>query len=138
MHEARLETADRIEIAELMARYGNLIDDRQFSRIGEVFVDDVVYDVSDFGMGVIRGASAIVEAWTITKHHPLAHHVTNVEVRQDPDGTVLVCSKILGVGRKGRCGSATYRDIVVRTTGGWRIAQRLVSLRTPESVPAIT
>jgi len=138
VQELRLETADRLEIAELMARYGNIIDNRQFSRISEVFDDEAVYDVTDFGMGVLRGPAAVVDAWTLTTDHPLAHHVTNVEIEVDTDGTIRVCSKIIGVGRNGRCGSATYRDIVVRSAAGWRIRERVVTLRRPESIPAVT
>ena len=133
-----LELSDRIAIAELMARYGNIIDDRQFSRASEVFAPAIVYDVSDFGEGILRGTDAIVAAWTKTNDHPLAHHVTNVEMWLDPDGTVRVRSKIIGVGHKGRVGSATYRDIVVMTANGWRIIERVVTLRSSQSVPEIT
>ena len=56
--------------------------------------------------------------------HPLAHHATNIIVSEDPDGTVRVLSKGLGVGPNGRVGSVVYRDVVVRTSAGWRFAAR--------------
>jgi 3-phenylpropionate/cinnamic acid dioxygenase small subunit len=138
MTEPLLDTADRIEIIELMARYGNIIDEREFSRTGEVFTPDAAYDVTDFEFGIVRGVEAIVELWTNTATHPLAHHITNVEIRPNADGTVRVYSKIIAVGHKGRVGSGTYRDIVVKTADGWRIAERLVLLRHGGMIPAIS
>ena len=64
--------------------------------------------------------------------HPLAHHVTNIVITEDADGAVRVLSKAIGVGRKGRVGSATYHDVVVHTPGGWRLTQRTAVLRRPE------
>jgi hypothetical protein len=63
--------------------------------------------------------------------HPLAHHATNIVVTEDPDGTVRVLSKGIGVGNRGRVGSVTYHDVVVRTADGWRLAHRRAELRRP-------
>ena len=133
-----LALADRLEIHELMARYGNIIDERQFSRTREVFTADARYDLSDLDDGVMVGVEAIVAMWTASTTHPLAHHVTNVEITTEPDGTVAVYSKVIGVGYKGRVGSATYHDVVHKTDDGWRIAERVVILRTPDRIPPIT
>ena len=64
--------------------------------------------------------------------HPLAHHATNIVVTEDADGTVRVLSKGIGVGRKGRVGSVTYRDVAVRAAAGWRLASRAAVLRRTE------
>ncbi len=138
MTQSHLDAADLVDIAQLMARYGNIIDEREFSRTAEVFIPDAVYDVKDFGFGVVRGVEAIVELWTHTATHPLAHHITNVEVRPGADGTTRVYSKIIAVGFKGRVGSGTYRDTVVKTPDGWRIAERVVTLRNAEAIPSIS
>jgi 3-phenylpropionate/cinnamic acid dioxygenase small subunit len=138
MTRPSLDAADRVEIIELMARYGNIIDEREYSRTAEVFTADAVYDVSDFGFGVARGIDAIVEVWTNSATHPLAHHITNVEVRPSGDGTIRVYSKIIAVGYKGRVGSGTYKDIVVKRPEGWRIAERVVLLRSPAAIPEIS
>lgn len=138
MAPAALSLEDRLAIHELLARYGNIVDEREFSRTGEVFTTDARYDLTDLGLGAATGVAAIVAMWTESDSHPLAHHVTNIEITEDSDGTVRVYSKIVGVGYKGRVGSATYRDIVVPTPDGWRIAERLVSLRRPEAIPPIS
>lgn len=46
---------DRLAIRELLALYGYIIDERQFSRTGEIFTADARYDVADFGKGVCHG-----------------------------------------------------------------------------------
>jgi hypothetical protein len=79
---------------------------------------------------VVHGATAVRGLWAAPDAmHPLAHHATNIIVSEDPDGTVRVLSKGLGVGPNGRVGSVVYRDIVRRTGGGWRFASRVGELR---------
>lgn len=125
-----LDAGDVLAIHELLALYGHLIDEREWTRAAELFAPDALYDMSDFALPVVRGPAAIRELWLRQgEGHPLAHHATNVVVRQDLDGTVRVVSKGLGVGRKGRVGSVTYRDLVCATPEGWRFAERIGTLR---------
>lgn len=145
-----LSAEDRLDITELLVRYAEIIDEREFSRAGEVFTDDASYDVSDFGMGIVHGHSAIAELWRGSDSHPLAHHVTNVEILDDEaaadeagesapgECSTRVRSRIIGVGAGGRVGSASYHDVVVRSPAGWRIASRVVTLRTPDRIPPPT
>ena len=134
-----LDVADRIAIHELLGLYGHLIDERCWSRLEEVFTDDVVYDATDFGMPVTTSLDDLRDHWAGDESiHPLAHHATNVVVTEDPDGTVRVLSTGIGVGPKGRVGSVTYRDVVVRTPSGWRLAERTPVLRRVETIPTPT
>lgn len=131
-----LDTGDRLAIHELLALYGHLVDERRWDELHRVFVDDAVYDATDFGMPVTRSLTELVAEWTSEvgmTRHPLAHHATNVVVVEDDDGTVRVLSKRIGVGAGGRVGSVTYRDVAVRVDGGWRLASRTVALRRPEA-----
>jgi hypothetical protein len=137
MTTSTLDVADRLDIMELLARYGNIIDDREFSRTGEVFTADARYDVDSLSLGVHRGVEAIVEFW-IRGRHPLAHHVTNIEISAGTDGATLVYSKVIAPDDKGRCRSYSYRDVVVPTGEGWRIADRIITMRTSESIPAVS
>jgi hypothetical protein len=50
-----ISVEDRLAIRELLALYGYIIDERQFSRTGEIFTADARYDVTDFGKGVCHG-----------------------------------------------------------------------------------
>jgi hypothetical protein len=124
------DTGDILAIHELLALYGHIIDEREWSRVGELFTASSVYDMSEFGLGVVHGAQAIGELWSRPDAmHPLAHHASNVLVSEDADGTVRVLSKGLGLGRNGRIGSVVYRDVVERTQAGWRFAARTAYLR---------
>ncbi|MBV1694321.1 MAG: nuclear transport factor 2 family protein [Hyphomicrobiales bacterium] len=128
-----LDTADRLAIHELIGLYGIVIDERDWERVGELFTDDVVYDMSELGLGTLHGVAAVLHLWRSREDlHPLAHHATNIVVSAGADrDTARVISKGIGVGRKGRVGSVTYRDLLRRTPQGWRIASRHARLRQP-------
>ena len=126
------ETSDILAIHELLALYGHLIDERRWDEFDRVFVDDVVYDATDFEMPITRSLAELVAEWTSEEglaRHPLGHHATNIVVTEDDDGTVRVLSKGIGVGGGGRVGSVVYRDVAVRVEVGWRLASRAVTLR---------
>ena len=128
-----LDVADRLEIHELAARYANAIDDRDWDALAAVFTDDALYVLSGFGEldGRYEGFGAIRALMESSDSHPVAHHVTNVVVSVE-GGDVRLTSKIAGPGRRGRVGSADYRDVLRHEPGGWRIAERLVTLRRPD------
>ncbi len=129
-----ITTEDRLAIHELLGLYGHLIDQRRWAELARVFTDDVVFDATSFGQEVTTSYRELMDHWTSDlAMHPLAHHVTNIVITQDADGTVRVMSKAIGVGRKGRVGSATYHDVVVKTPDGWRLARRVAVLRQPDS-----
>lgn len=129
-----LETRDLIEIHMLLALYGHTIDDRHWSAMDQVFTEDIVYDATDFGLGVMRGIPAIVEAWRHPFDHPLAHHTTNIVITEDPDGTVRTRAKHIGP-RTGSLTLVTYYDVLRKTPDGWRIAERTARRRTSETIP---
>lgn len=124
-----METADILAIQQLLGLYGHIIDEREWNRMDELFTNDLVYDASDFGSEICHGIPALRKIWETTDHHPLAHHATNIVVTSDADGVVRVLSKGIGVGRKGKVGSVTYRDVVRKDASGWRIARRIAMLR---------
>jgi hypothetical protein len=123
-------TADILAIHELLALYGHIIDEREWQRVEELFTARTVYDMTEFGLPRVVGADAIRALWSRPDAaHPLAHHATNIIIREGDDGTLQVLSKGLGVGPHGRVGSVVYRDVIERTPGGWRFAARTGKLR---------
>lgn len=46
-------------IHELIALHGHVVDDRDWGRLDEVFADDVVFDVADYGYGTLYGLQAM-------------------------------------------------------------------------------
>jgi 3-phenylpropionate/cinnamic acid dioxygenase small subunit len=126
-----LSVEDRVAIHELIALHGHLVDAGEFDRLGELFTDDFVYDVSAFGAGELRGAEAFAEgSLALGDDNPLGHHVTNVIVTAATDDEAVVRSKGIGVRADGTSGSAVYEDVVRRTPAGWRIARRTAVPRT--------
>jgi SnoaL-like domain len=124
------DPSDILAIHQLLALYGHIIDEREWQRVDELFTPTALYDMSAFGLGVVRGAHAIRAVWSRQDAmHPLAHHATNIVVSEDTDGTVRVLSKGIGLGASGRVGSVVYRDIVERTPAGWRFVARTAQLR---------
>jgi hypothetical protein len=127
-----LSPHDIFDIQRLIGLYGHIIDEREFSRVGEVFSADALYDVSDFDSGILHGAAAIARLWADAgAKHPLGHHATNIVLDEQPNGTVRVVSKGMGVRPNGTVSSVVYRDIVGRTPSGWRILERVATLRRP-------
>ncbi|WP_328395060.1 nuclear transport factor 2 family protein [Nocardia sp. NBC_00416] len=122
-----ITTEDRAAIHEVIALHGHLVDDREWDRLGEVFAEDVVFDVTDYGYGIVRGLQAVQDLARGNQGDegaPLGHHVTNVVVLGRDGATVRVRSKALTVTATGTCGSAVYEDVLAPEARGWRISSR--------------
>lgn len=121
---------DRIAIHEVLALHGHLTDRGETSRFHEVFTDDVVYDLSAVGGGVLVGLDVLTggkqAAMTDNPRNPVAQHVTNIVLTAESPDTVLSISKSLGVRADGTCVSVTYHDVLRRRPEGWRVAHRSV------------
>jgi hypothetical protein len=124
-----LPVSERLAIHELLALHGHLVDEGALDRLGDVFTDDVVYDLTPLGGSVLNGLEAIgASAQELGDRNPVAHLVTNVVVSEH-DGEVSARSKFIGVRGDGSAGSGVYDDLLRHTAAGWRIARRRVSLR---------
>ena len=120
---------DIVQIYQLLGLYGHLIDSRDWGRLAEIFTPDVIFDASDLHHRV-EGLPAVQAMMDDPRApHPLAHHITNPYVWQEPDGTVHARSKLVGVIAEARVGTGTYFDTLVATEAGWRIAHREFRLR---------
>lgn len=125
-----LSTQDLIEIRQLIELYGHVLDEREFSRVGELFTEDALFDVADFGAGVHRGAAAIGALWAAPESkHPLGHHATNLVITEEVEGRARVASKGMGVRPDGTVSSVLYRDVLLHTPAGWRIAERIATAK---------
>jgi SnoaL-like domain len=129
-----LTADDRLDIAELPARYADALDRLQPERLAEVFTTDAVWEM----IGGIRlaGLDEIMAFMGRPDVHPGAHLMTNIyieSVSDDPrDGGALVhlCSRgIYPVGASDPRNPTSvfygrYDDDVVQTDAGWRIRHR--------------
>lgn len=122
-----LSTEDRLAIHELIALHGHLADDRRPEDLGLLLSPDAVYDVEDYGLGTVTGLPAIQALFAERPgQQPLGHHVTNIVLTEQLDGTVRARSKGLAVMAGGGAGTVGYDDALVRTAAGWRITRRKV------------
>jgi hypothetical protein len=127
-----LPAIDQLAIHTLLGAYGHVIDERAWDQLHTLFTHDVIYDMTDFGLGRIQGIAAIRALWIEQiPNHPLAHHATNIVITAESNDRARVLSKGLGVGHHGRVGSVVYRDVVHRERAGWLIAERVGQLRRP-------
>jgi 3-phenylpropionate/cinnamic acid dioxygenase small subunit len=122
-----LSAEQQLDIHRLVSLHGHLADLRAFDRFGEVFTEDIVYDMEGLGQGTTHGTAALRDAALAAgDRNPVGHHVTNIVITEGIDGVVRVRSKYIGVMRDGRTGSGVYEDRLAETPAGWRIAHRAI------------
>jgi hypothetical protein len=123
------EMSDRLEIADLLARYSDAIDRRSWDDLDPLFAPDAVIDYSE--MGGIRGTLAEQKAFLAANLPAFAgfQHLTATSVF-DIDGDTArvrtICFNPMVVTDEKQvlfCG-LWYRDVLVRTPAGWRIRER--------------
>jgi hypothetical protein len=128
-----LTAIDRLEIAELTARYADALDELEPEELRRVFTDDAVWEVVD-GRRLV-GIDEIMGFMGRPDVHPGAHLMTNVYVRsvdEGADGGPVVHLRSRGVYPVGPSDPRNpttvfygrYDDEVVRTASGWRIRHR--------------
>jgi hypothetical protein len=116
---------DRAAITDLIALHGHYVDAGWHDRMSELLTDDVTYDMTGLGGGVITGLRTLREAAdAMGDRNPVGHHVTNIVVTEVDGDRASAVSKGIGIMADGSCGSVTYHDTLARTGDGWRITHR--------------
>lgn len=126
------EISDRLEIQDLLVRYADAIDRRNYDGLDRVFTPDADIDYTAFGG--IAGRYPEVKAWLeeVLRIFPAFQHFnTNADIRIEGDratGRIMCLSPMVlpGDEQPPRVGfhGLWYIDDYVRTPEGWRIAQR--------------
>ena len=127
------EISDRLEIQELLCRYSNAIDQREYERLDEVFTPDAFIDYR--AMGGIAGRYPEVKAWlgpALQAFPNYYHLIANTQITLCGDSAIArtVCFNPMEVALPGG-GTQTmflglwYLDKLTRTPQGWRIAERV-------------
>jgi hypothetical protein len=106
-------------VAEVLVRYATGIDRRDWVLFRTCFTEDCEADYGD--IGVWRGAGALTE-WMRESHalcgHTL-HHDRGVSSRSYVDALIMRADNLTGTQAIGY-----YDDVLVRVSGGWKIARR--------------
>jgi len=128
-----LALEDRLDLRELVARYGIAVDNRDIDALAALFTPDAVFRSRD-GVMNAQGRAAIVEqfhgrfaALKATNH--VAHDQIIELDADDPDRAVGVVSSHAEVWRNGRAlvAALRYGDRYERHEGRWRFAERTLS-----------
>lgn len=137
------ELSDRAEIQDVITRYAYAIDDRDWDALDTVFTPDAVIDYSETGGA--RGTVAEIKAF-LAKAMPtfsaFQHLSTTTQLKIDGDRatarTILFNPMVMqheGQERVFFIG-LWYKDDLVRTEQGWRIAMRYEQMSWSHNVPA--
>lgn len=126
------DMSDRLEIQDLFARYSFAIDDRDWDALDHVFTPDAQIDYTETGGA--KGDLAGIKAWlpkALERFPAFQHMVATTQLTLEGDRatsrTILFNPMVMpdanGVPRTFFIG-LWYRDVLVRTQQGWRIAER--------------
>lgn len=124
------ELADRLDIAEVLARYCDALDQRRWEMLTTVFSPSASADYGSVGSPA--GVEAITEAIrrTIDDLDATQHLIGNLQVQVHGDTATAQCYLISQHVRAGQPGGEEYLlggryvDDLVRTPDGWRITFR--------------
>ena len=117
-----------LQVSQLLAYYGHVLDDSDWGALGEVFTADAVLDYTRAGAPAVLHGLDEVRAFFRGANHPSAHHTTNIVVLRR-GGQVRARSKFLVPYTRGthvpkRWYGGTYDDVAVPTEAGWRLSRR--------------
>ncbi len=124
---------DKLEIQEMMARYGRCVDTADWDGLRALFTDDAHMEHGVVTPPLDGGDTLIVVAQQLSALMENAqHYVTNVEVTVDGDRANALAfvyamhDVVLDGERQLVPAGGRYENTFVRTPAGWKIAQVLV------------
>ena len=127
------EISDRFEIQDLLVRYTVAIDTKDWKLLDQCFLPDAQVDYT--ATGGIKGAYPEVRAWlekALSAFPMTVHFISNSTVTLQGDAARARTYVLNPMGFPKPDGSlhiftvgGFYVDRLVRTAGGWRIAERV-------------
>ncbi len=131
-----LDTDDRLDLHELVARYGAVVDDCDLDALDTVYTDDADFVlVTASGREVRKQGLGEIGEFLAASNSTNAHILTNITTGVEDTKVILRYRMAPPRGAEGIF-SVDYRDVVVRTGAGWRIAHHTITMRAPRSAPA--
>jgi len=125
------EISDRIEIQDLIARYAHAIDDQDWDALDAVFTPDAVIDYTE--VGGPRGLYPEIKRYlaeALPRFRPYQHlsATTRLQIDGDRAQAKTILFNPMTIEHEGESRmffvGLWYRDDLVRTPEGWRIARR--------------
>ena len=137
------EISDRIEIQDLFARYAFAIDERDWDALDTVFTPDAWIDYSETGGA--KGSLAEIKGWlpcALERFPAFQHMVATTKLALDGDRATSRTILFNPMVHRDAAGhdqvffiGLWYRDVLVRTPAGWRIAERYEELGWTHNAP---
>lgn len=137
------EISDRLEIQDLLARYSYAIDERDWDELDTVFTPDAKIDYSETGGE--KGSVAQIKAWlpiAMERFPRYQHMVATTRLKLDGDRATSRTCLFNPMVYRADDGTESvffiglwYRDKLVRTPEGWRIAERYEEMGYGYNVP---
>jgi 3-phenylpropionate/cinnamic acid dioxygenase small subunit len=136
------EISDRLEIQDLFSRYSYAIDERNWDALDEVFTPDAAIDYSETGGA--KGSYPQIKAWladALARFPSYQHMVATTQLKLDGDRatsrTILFNPMVYerDGARQVFFVGLWYRDSLVRTPDGWRIAERYEEMAYTHNAP---
>ncbi|HMT45354.1 MAG TPA: nuclear transport factor 2 family protein [Chakrabartia sp.] len=139
------EISDRLEIQDLFARYCFAIDERDWDALDSVFTPDARIDYTETGGA--KGGLAEIKAWlpvALERFPAFQHMVATTKLTLDGDRATSRTILFNPMVAEQHDGSRQtffiglwYRDRLVRTIAGWRIAERYEERSWTHNVPPL-
>jgi 3-phenylpropionate/cinnamic acid dioxygenase small subunit len=137
------EISDRLEIEDLLSRYSYAIDDRDWGALDHIFAAGAVIDYTETGGA--KGSLEQIKAWLpkALARFPAYQHMVATR-RLEIDGDTARCRSVLFNPMRYRADDGAeqvffiglwYRDRLVRTANGWRIAERYEEFSYAHNLP---
>jgi hypothetical protein len=137
------ELSDRVEIEQLIVRYSNCIDQRNWNGLDEVFTPDAYIDYRK--LGGIDGRYPEIKAWlgpALAGFPHYCHMVSNIEITLSGDSarSRTLCINPMDTplpsgGSQVMFLGLWYLDKFVRTSKGWRMSERVEESCFHHNVP---
>ena len=127
-----LSADDRIELHELVARYGSVVDDCDLDALGTVYTEDARFTlVTASGREVHKQGLAEIGEFLTASNSTNAHILTNITTAVEDAGAdeQVILRYRMGAPKGADLFSIDYRDVVVRIDAGWRIADHTITMR---------
>lgn len=134
------DMSDRLEIQDLFARYCFAIDERDWDALDSVFTPDAQIDYTETGGA--KGSVAEIKAWlpvALERFPAFQHMVATTKLTLDGNratSRTILFNPMVHDGQTFFIG-LWYRDKLVRTAEGWRIAERYEEMGWTHNVPPL-
>lgn len=128
MSSGQVDTADIVAITQTLNLYGHLFDKKDWDNLHLVFTEDGIVDYTAAGRVRAEGVEHIKRHMIEVPPSVLAHTSLNVYIWTD-NGVMRARSKFLAPVPDGTVFTGLYEDVIVRTAAGWRIKERIVTVR---------